>query len=64
MTADFEQFKAMFPLLGRFTERYFRRVEALRNLKWTRREEDEATQLKKLEARTMLKALVRLEEHK
>lgn len=62
MTADFEQFKDLFPLLGRFTERYFRRVEALKKLKGTQNP-DEA-QLVKIKARDRLKLLVDLERMK
>ena len=43
-------------------ERQVLRFEALKKLQWTRREEDEAEQLRKVKAREVLKSMVRLEE--
>ena len=59
-----EQIRNLFPLASRILERQVLRVETLRTLKERSRGEDEAEQLKKLEAREMLKSLVKLEEWK
>ena len=64
MTAkiDWEQLKALFPIMGRITERQVLRVQALRKLKERSQEEDESEQLRKMEAREILSSLVKLEE--
>ncbi|NQT08688.1 hypothetical protein HQ586_06390 [Candidatus Bathyarchaeota archaeon] len=64
MTADWSQLKVMFPLVGRVLERQVLRVEALRRLSRKSQEEDETDQLRKIEVKEMLSALVKLEEWK
>jgi len=64
VTADWSQLKVMFPLVGRVLERQVLRVEALRRLSRKSQEEDETDQLRKIEVKEMLSALVKLEEWK
>jgi len=61
---DLESLRDLFPIITAITERPLRRLEALRRLKERSQGEDEAEQLRKVEAREMLKALVKLEEWK
>lgn len=62
MTSDWSQLKDLFPIVGRVMERQVLRVQALRKLKERSQGEDEADQLRKIEAKEMLKALIKLEE--
>ena len=64
MTAkiNWDHFRDLFPIIGRVTERQVRRVEALKKLHQTRREEDESEQLRKMSPREKLDTLIRLEE--
>ena len=48
---DWSQLRDLFPIAGRIMERQVLRIEALKKLQWTRREEDEAEQLRKVKAR-------------
>ena len=59
---DWSQLRDLFPIAGRIIERQVLRFEALKKLQWTRREEDEAEQLRKVKAREILTSLVKLEE--
>ena len=62
MTADWNQLRDLFPIVGRIMERQALRVQALRKLKERSRGEDEAEQLRKVEAKEILSSLVKLEE--
>ena len=64
MTAkvDWSQLRDLFPIAGRIMERQILRFETLKKLQWTRREEDEAEQLRKVKAREILTGMVKLEE--
>lgn len=64
MTSDWSQLKDLFPIVGRVVERQVLRVQALRRLKERNQEEDETDQLRKIEVKEMLSALVKLEEWK
>ncbi|MBA7494755.1 hypothetical protein ES702_05332 [subsurface metagenome] len=61
---NWDQLKALFPVVGRVFERQVLRIETLRKLKERNQEEDETEQLRKLEAREILSSLVKLEEWK
>ena len=62
MTADWNQLRDMFPIVGRIMERQVLRVQALRKLKERSQGEDEAEQLRKVKAREILSSLVKLED--